>query len=107
MINPKIIKKMKTDYTGKRVIVRSYGAGVFYGTLKEKEGDEVVLTDARRIYRWRGASECIELAEKGCNTQSTITRAATEIIIEKVLEIHPCTADAIASIEKVPVWSYR
>lgn len=98
---------METDYTGKRVIVRAYGAGVFFGTLKEKEGEEVVLTDARRIYRWQGASECIELAEKGCNQQSIITRAASEILIEKVMETHPCSDEAINSIEGVPVWSYR
>lgn len=49
-------------FINERVIVRANGAGVFYGTLKEKDGDEVLLADARRIFRWRGASECIELA---------------------------------------------
>ena len=98
---------MQTDYTGKKVIVRAYGAGVFFGTLKEKEGDEVVLTGARRIYYWKGASECIELAEKGCSADSKITRPATEVLIVKVLEIHPCTEDAIHTIEAVSIWKYR
>lgn len=35
---------------GKRVIVRCTNAGVFYGTLREKEGQEVILTDCRRIW---------------------------------------------------------
>lgn len=98
---------MKTDYTGKRVIVRAYGAGVFYGTLKEKDGNEVALTDARRIYHWSGASECIELAEAGCAPSSRITRAAAEVVIEQVTEIHPCTETAIRTIEAIEPWQYR
>ena len=98
---------MITDYTGKKVIVRAYGAGVFYGTLKEKEGDEVVLTDARRIYHWKGASECIELAQAGCSSDSRLTRPATEVMIEKVVEIHPCSEEAIHTIEAISIWKYR
>ena len=94
-------------FINERVIVRARGAGVFYGTLKAKDGDEVLLADARRIYRWRGASECIELAQAGCSKDSQITRAAAEVIVENVLEIHPCTAAAVASIDNVPVWKYR
>jgi hypothetical protein len=94
-------------FINERVIVRARGAGVFYGTLKAKDGDEVLLADARRIYRWNGASECIELAQAGCSKESKITRAASEVIVENVLEIHPCTAAAVASIDNVPVWKYR
>jgi len=94
-------------FINERVIVRANGAGVFHGTLKEKDGDEVLLADARRIFRWRGASECIELAAAGCNRDSQITRAAAEVLVEKVLEIHPCTEEAVKAIESVPVWKYR
>ncbi len=94
-------------FINQRVIVRANGAGVFYGTLKAKDGDEVLLADARRIYHWDGASECIELAQAGCSQGSKITRAAAEVIVENVLEIHPCTAAAVASIDNVPVWKYR
>ena len=41
---------------GKRVIVRCNRAGVFYGTLSEKEGQEVELKDCRRIWYWDGAA---------------------------------------------------
>ena len=54
---------MQTNYSGKKVIVRAYGAGVFYGTFVEKEGQTVVLKDARRVYYWSGASDCNELAK--------------------------------------------
>lgn len=98
---------MKANYIGKKVIVRANGAGVFFGTLVEKDGDEVLLANARRIYHWRGASECVELAQAGCSSDSRITRPASEVIIEKVLEIHPATDLAITTIEAIEEWKYR
>ena len=40
---------------GKVVIIRTYSAGVWCGTLAEKVGKEVILTDARRMWRWWAA----------------------------------------------------
>ena len=37
---------------GQEVIIRTYSAGVWFGRLKEKEGKEVILTEARRMWRW-------------------------------------------------------
>ena len=37
---------------GQEVIIRTYSAGVWFGRLKEKAGDEVILTEARRMWRW-------------------------------------------------------
>lgn len=37
---------------GEKVIIRTYSAGVWFGTLSEKSGREVIITDARRMYRW-------------------------------------------------------
>lgn len=41
---------------GKKVIIRADRAGVFFGTLKEKNGSEVTLTDCRRLWCWYGAA---------------------------------------------------
>lgn len=38
----------------KYVIVRTYSAGVFAGYLDSKNGKEVVLLDARRLWYWSG-----------------------------------------------------
>ena len=46
---------------GKNVIIRTYSAGVWCGTLSQKSGNEVILTDARRLWRW-WASESISLS---------------------------------------------
>lgn len=37
---------------GQEVIIRTYSAGVWFGRLKEKAGNEVILTEARRMWRW-------------------------------------------------------
>ena len=34
------------------VIIRTYSAGVWFGRLREKSGNEVILTKARRMYEW-------------------------------------------------------
>ena len=34
---------------GQEVIIRTYAAGSWFGRLKDKSGDEVILTEARRI----------------------------------------------------------
>lgn len=41
---------------GKKVIIRADRAGVFFDTLKEKNGSEVTLTDCRRLWYWNGAA---------------------------------------------------
>ena len=40
---------------GQRVIIRTYSAGVWFGVLSKKSGNEVILTQARRMWRWWAA----------------------------------------------------
>ena len=91
---------------GKKVIVRADRAGVFFGTLKEKEGQEVTLTNCRRIWYWDGAASITQLAVDGTtkpnNCKFTIT--VNEIYIMGVIEIIPCSEKAITSIEGVEEW---
>ena len=49
-----IINNMKGEEKMKYVIVRTYSAGVFAGELESRNGQEVVLRNARRIYYWSG-----------------------------------------------------
>lgn len=46
---------------GEIVIVRTYSAGVWCGVLEKKSGNEVILKDARRLWRW-WAAESISLS---------------------------------------------
>lgn len=91
---------------GKKVIIRADRAGVFFGTLKAKEGNEVILTNCRRLWYWDGAASISQLAVDGTskpqNCKFTVT--VEEIVILGVIEIIPCAEKAIKSIEDVDVW---
>lgn len=86
---------------GEKVIVRTYAAGVFFGTLDQKAGNEVILKDARRMWTW-WAKKSISLS--GCalygikDDKSKITPAVDSVWLEAI-EIIPCTKEAIKSIE--------
>lgn len=98
---------MITNMIGKYVIVRADRAGVFAGILKEKDGNEVVLNDCRRLWYWDGAASISQLAIDGTskpnNCKFTVT--VDEIAILGVIEIIPCTAKAEASIRGVKEWT--
>ena len=90
----------------KKVLIRADRAGVFFGTLKEKNGDEVTLTDCRRIWYWDGASSISQLAVNGTTNPRgcKFTVSVPIMTILGVIEIIPCTDKAIESIEGVPEW---
>jgi hypothetical protein len=79
------------DHTTKKVIVRTENAGVHFGTLVSKEGDEVVLNGARRIWNWKGANTCSELALSGLDpTSSRVAKPVDGHLIRGWIEILPC-----------------
>ena len=90
----------------KKYIVRSVQAGVFYGNLKEKTGDEVTMTDARCLWYWDGAASLMQLAEEGVKYPSSckFTITVPELTILNVCEIIPCSDKAVENIDSVPVW---
>ena len=90
----------------KKVIIRADRAGVFYGTLKEKDGSDVTLTACRRLWYWDGAASISQLAKDGTTEPDNckFTVWVDEITILGVIEIIPCTEQAIKSIEGVKEW---
>lgn len=93
-------------YINEKVIIRADRAGVFYGTLAEKEQTEVELKDCRRLWYWDGAASISEIALSGVTKPSSCKFSVTvpSIVITGVIEIIPCTESAIKSIEGVHVW---
>ena len=91
---------------GKKVIVRADKAGVFFGTLTEKNGSEVVLINARKLFYWNGAAAVEQIAVDGVNRQNDckFTVVVEEITILSVIQIIPCTEKSIANIENVKEW---
>lgn len=96
------------DYPiGKYVIVRTYSAGVFAGTLDAVDGEVVRVKDARRLWYWSGASSLSELATKGVSRPGDCKFPApvAEVTLRNWIEIIPATEDAIKSIEGVKPWT--
>lgn len=91
---------------GKHVIVRTYSAGVFAGILKSRDGNEVVMTDARRLWYWDGAASISQLAVDGVSKPKTCKFPAPValVLLTEAIEIIPTTDAARKSIDKVKVW---
>ena len=92
---------------GKICMVRTYSAGVFLGKLEERNGKEVRLTNARRMYYWDGAASLSQLATEGTSKPKTCKFPApvAEVLLIEAIEIIPATEAAIASIAAVEEWS--
>ncbi len=89
-------------FLGKKVIIRTCSAGVWFGELKEKEGTEVILKNARRLWRWqtkKGIS-LSEIAVYGVNDKNSKICISVETQWLDAIEIILCKEDAITSIEQ-------
>lgn len=80
------------------VIVRTYSAGVHYGRLVSRNGKEVVLSGARRIWSWNGAHTLHEIALRGVGSGSRVSDPVTEIALTEAIEIIHCEQAAIANL---------
>jgi hypothetical protein len=94
-----------------QVIIRTYSAGIHYGTLVSEEKSEggyhVVLENSRRIWKWSGANSLSELASLGtsnadeCNFSMPVRK-----IKLLAIEIIYMTDDAIKNINEVQNWIF-
>lgn len=88
-------------------MVRNALAGVFAGYVESRNGKEVVLRQARRIWKWAGAASLSQLAMEGTSKpkECKFPIAVDKVILTDVIEIINITERAKKSIEEVPVWS--
>ena len=100
-------KDVAGQFIGRRVIARGETSGIFYGTLKEREGKECLLHDARCLWYWEGAADIIELAKSGVRypEKCKFTVPIPWMALTDVVEILECEGDGIMSIERVKPWS--
>lgn len=89
------------------VIVRTYSAGVFAGELESRNGQEVVLRNARRIWYWSGAATLSQLAMEGTKDPANCKFPCEVDRVEllQAIEILDVTPEAKESIKGVPVWN--
>ena len=90
----------------KKFIIRTEKAGVFFAEIKEKNGNELVLANARRLWYWSGAASLSQLATDGASRPNDckFTVVVDEMTINNWIEIIPCTEKAIESINAVRIW---
>jgi hypothetical protein len=88
------------------VIVRTQSAGVFAGYLESRVGQEVVLTDARRLWYWAGAASLSQIAVFGTSkpNKCKFPVAVPRVELMEAIEILDVSAKAQKSIQDVPVW---
>ena len=73
---------------GTFVLIRTFSAGVHFGELISRDGQEVHLANARRLWSWAGALSLSEIAMTGCNIKgSKISVPVDEIILTQAVEV--------------------
>jgi hypothetical protein len=89
------------SHVGKLCLIRTYASGVHAGTLAAQSGRQVMLKNARRLWKWH-AKDGISLSEVAMTgidqSKSRICAVVSEMTITDALEIIPLSASAAASI---------
>jgi hypothetical protein len=87
-------------------IVRTYTAGVFAGYVKSRNGQEVVMLKARRLWSWAGAASLSQLAVDGTSKPDDckFPEEVSKVELLQVIEILDVTSKAKKSIQSVKVW---
>ena len=90
----------------KYYIIRGDRSGVFFGNIKERNGQEVTIANCRRIWYWDGAASISQLALDGVSNpeRCKFTVTVPELTILDAIEIIPCSDKAIKIIKEVKEW---
>lgn len=122
MKQPKTIKideveyVKKDDYTPAEkldgltyAIVRTYSAGVFAGYIKERKGKEGIILNARRLWKWVGASSLSQLALEGVKNPEDckFPVEVPSVELTEIIEVIPATEEARLSIKEVNIWEMK
>lgn len=90
---------------GSTVIVRTYSAGVWCGTLVQKSGNEVVLVNARRMWCW-WCKESISLSgvvRYGIDRSKSKIAAPVDSVWLEAIEIMPIDGESETSIMEADI----
>ena len=88
-------------------LIRCNEAGVFFAHIAERRENEADLTDARRIWYWEGAASLSEMAVRGVKKPQAckFTVTVPSMTVMGIVEIIPCSEEAVRSIQGVKEWS--
>ena len=100
--NKKSASKKTTAKKLPYVVVRTYSAGVHVGEMKSRKGREVVLVNARRLWKWCGAFTLSEVAVEGIKDGSKPSVLVPEILLTEAIEVIKTTLGAEKILREFP-----
>lgn len=76
---------------GKICMIRTYSAGVHFGTLVSKQNQNVVLENAHRVHYWASACSLSQLAMEGDKNidNARISMKVDSIELDQCIEVIP------------------
>lgn len=96
---------MYKDIINNKCLVRSYDAGVYFGTVTAVDGETVRMENVRNIWKWEGASCLSQVAVDGiCGGR--VSQVVESMVLNRCCQIIPCSAKSIKNLEKSKVWKY-
>lgn len=95
--------ELAKEFIGKKVLVRSYDAGVYFGTLEKVEGDTVLMKTVRNIWQWNGATCLSQIANDGISG-GRVSQVVKSMLLNRVCQILPLEEKAIKNLEEHPAW---
>lgn len=105
LVNSQIAQPTQSNtphpFVGKYVIARCYSAGVHAGVVVSADGENVILTESRRLWSWK-AKDGVALsgvAQNGLKSEGKVDTLNPEIALTGVCELIPCSAKARESID--------
>ena len=87
-------------------IVRCDRAGVFFGRITDRRGNEVDMADVRKVWYWSGAAAVEQLAMDGVKNPEAcrITVEVPQMTVMEAIQIIPCTDEATENLRSVALW---
>jgi len=96
---------MYRDILGKKCIVRSHDAGVYFGTVTNVEGETVRVENVRNIWQWEGANCLSQIANEGIR-DGKVSQIVSSMVLNHCSQIIPCTEKAIKNLESQRIWEF-
>jgi len=86
---------------GQKCIARTYSAGVWFGFVKEKSGNEVIIENARRLWRWhtKKSVSLSAIANGDIDESKCRIAGAVDKVWLEVIELIPASKSAIKTLE--------
>lgn len=93
-------------FVGKICMFRTESAGVHFGELVEKDHQECLVKNSRRVFYWTHACSLSQLAMEGSKDikNCKIAMAVDQEILDEVIEIIPMSDEAIKNLSGAADW---